>query len=128
MTKNETIQDLKYLIQNDDYGSLHKEAIELAIKALEQSPCESAVSRRKVFSAIHNTHLPKKYEEPLWNKISDLPSVTPIRPKKYWIPVGYDDYGDVCSYKCSECGEFSTYLDNFCCNCGADMKGEKDAT
>ena len=44
---------------------------------LKQEPCEDAVSRRKVFSAIHNTHLPKEYEEPLWNKISTLSSVTP---------------------------------------------------
>ncbi len=53
------------------------EACHMAIKALEQEPCEDVVSRRRVFSAIHNTHLPKKYEEPLWNKISALSSVTP---------------------------------------------------
>lgn len=38
MTTPEIIADLKTLVQYDDYGSLHKETIELAIKALEQQP------------------------------------------------------------------------------------------
>ena len=36
MTREEAIEDLKYLIQYDDYGSLHRESINSAIKALEQ--------------------------------------------------------------------------------------------
>lgn len=36
MTTPEIIADLKSLVQNDDYGSLHKETIEAAIQLLEQ--------------------------------------------------------------------------------------------
>lgn len=102
-----------------------------AIKALEQQPCENAVSRRKVFSAIHNTHLPKKYEEPLWNKVSDLPSVTPIRPKGEWIEIVDEEtaFGKTWHYECSKCGKYNTCLDgnpDFCPGCGADMRGYKN--
>lgn len=46
-----------------------------------------------------------------------------IRPEGRWIPLGnYDDWGNESSYKCSECGEIDTYTDNFCPNCGADMR------
>lgn len=88
----------------------------------EGKPCD-AVSRRRVFSAIHNTHLPKEYEEPLWNKILALPSVQPIRPKGKW-----ERYGD--TLKCPICRAIGenikdSYCFNFCPNCGADMRGEE---
>lgn len=49
-------------------------------------------------------------------------------PKEgHWIPLGnYDDYGNENSYKCSECGDISTYPDNFCPNCGARMTETKE--
>ena len=40
----------------------------------------------------------------------------------HWIALGnYDDYGEECSYKCSECGDLDNYSDNYCPNCGAKM-------
>ena len=51
------------------------------------------------------------------------------RKKGKWIPQ-FDKWGDYVTttegYKCSECGEFDTMKDNFCPNCGADMRGEAD--
>jgi hypothetical protein len=35
MTREETIEDLRYLLDFDDYGSIHSESILLAIKSLE---------------------------------------------------------------------------------------------
>ena len=47
----------------------------------------------------------------------------------HWI-ADVDKWGDVVTtingYKCSECGMFNTDKDNYCPNCGAKMKGEKE--
>ena len=49
------------------------------------------------------------------------------RKKGKWISLDdfrgkYNEFG----YKCSECKEQSDYEENFCPNCGADMRGEKE--
>lgn len=43
------------------------------------------------------------------------------RPKGEWADVS----GEGTAYKCSECGEVMCCNDNFCPNCGADMRGEE---
>ncbi len=107
-------------------------ALDYAIKALEQQPCEDAVSRKRIFSAIHNTHLPKKYEEPLWNKVSDLPLVTPKEKTGRWISFGIQGEIDgqiVRAFTCSKCGAISIFRvsngnivnGDLCPNCGAKM-------
>lgn len=46
-----------------------------------------------------------------------------------WIP-SVDRWGDIVTtvdgYTCSDCGSFNTDKDNFCPNCGADMRGEEE--
>lgn len=66
----------------------------------------------------------------------DLPSAQPERKTGRWIPDGSE-----LGIKCNKCGKsFSDYVNagtgymfleetpNFCPNCGADMRGNKDAT
>lgn len=58
--------------------------------------------------------------------IKHMPTIEERKTGK-WISLDdsrgkYNDYG----YKCSECGEHSDYEENFCPNCGADMRGEED--
>lgn len=88
MTREEAI---KYLERADiTVGMKVKtktaEAIEMAIKALEQEPCEDAVSRQAVLDCLTATGL-KKYDFILnaRDKIKNLPSVKPQEPR--WIPV-----------------------------------------
>ncbi len=104
----------------------------------DQQPCEKAISQKSVLEVLRDITYSREFciEHNIdWSLslavaelvINRLPSVTPIRHKGHWIPLGnYDDWGNESSYKCSECGDKNTYPDNFCPNCGSDMRGEKE--
>lgn len=116
------------------------EAMTMAIKALEQQPCEDAVSRQAVHDLIaellsdylHDEDR-EKIEE-LDVKIEDLEPVTPKEKTGKWI---YDEKSRV--YRCSCCNRFPwrvkfekhdeiftdltrTNAYKFCPNCGARMQ------
>ncbi|MBR3251867.1 MAG: hypothetical protein IKF80_09175, partial [Erysipelotrichaceae bacterium] len=104
-------------------------------KALEQEPCEDAVSRQAVIDDLKQqaeemSHWSERYVEQrkgiltAINIVSDLPSVTPQQKTGRWIkqtlpvkPFGED------TVLCDQCG-FMTAKDvetNYCPNCGAKM-------
>lgn len=47
---------------------------------------------------------------------------TPL-PKGHWIDIN----GDKSLWKCSHCGQHSCCNENFCTDCGADMRGDNNA-
>lgn len=58
--------------------------------------------------------------------IREAPTIEPERKTGRRISLDdfcgkYNAYG----YKCSECGEYSEYEENYCPNCCADMKGDE---
>lgn len=59
----------------------------------------------------------------VFDGIKRLPSAETERLTGHWIHVG-DGYTEYC--KCSECGNLSDVEENFCCECGADMRGADD--
>ena len=79
----------------DEYGEMvdmqpYEEAVDMAIKALEQEPCDDAVSRQAVLDMIGN--VPDYNDGMVWEALSHaqrdvalLPSVKPQEPM--WIPV-----------------------------------------
>ena len=109
------------------------DALEIAIKALEQYPCEDAISRQSAIFLASDL----KQDLPDDERISDmvmahnegileyqtqlslLPSVTPQPKVGEWLK-----NGELC--KCSRCGSnvlFSAVkLYNYCFRCGARMK------
>lgn len=100
-----------------------KEAKRWRAKALEQEPCEDAISRQAV---IDQTYLWSKDEflrvtnpfNYLRKRINDLPSVNPQEPKVgRWVdnPVRKN----LCN--CSECNGLNNVYSAFCPNCGARM-------
>ena len=63
----------------------------------------------------------------LYDMISTLSSVQPERKTGRWIDETFKPWGLVHHpYKCNQCGEHSEMDSDFCPNCGADMRGERD--
>ena len=46
------------------------------------------------------------------------------RPQGEWII--HKDFYENCKYGCNRCGNLNNILSNFCPNCGADMRGDKN--
>lgn len=95
-------------------------AYKMAIKALEQQPCEDCISREEVQDLISrwlSDYLLDETREALETinyKVGDMPSVKPERPKGKWI-----------NDNCSICGYGVRPWNNtpYCPNCGAKMGG-----
>ena len=127
MTAEEAIKELRDASDNEvrygdtehHYNEVMKriEAFDLAIKTLEQKPCEDYVSREAVKEqfeeVIHNNGSATEFLVRLWK----LPSVTPTRPTARWERL-VEDYN-----KCSKCGEMGKLyrIYKYCPNCGAIM-------
>lgn len=96
--------------------------------------CEDAISRADAIKAVEakikwfdGDAIEDRYKRYAFIQVLDeilteLPQVEPERPKGKWIP---DTNG---YWKCSECGlRVLVYAKgNFCPNCGADMRGDKE--
>lgn len=132
MTREEHISNLEtigcdgWTVTTEAYKSL-----QFAIKALEQEPCEDAISRQAV---IDMTGLSEWFDSSdSYNEfviaLSDLPPVTPQPKMGHWI----DKFGGV--YRCSCCREIisiDTEIEfpngityKYCPNCGSYNGGEK---
>lgn len=124
MTNEEAIKTLKANVMvacdtSDKVGyetPLNKaieQALEMAIKALEQEPCKDAVSRQAVLDFMQI----KMGGKELYKAVYEMPSVRPMHKKGKWIK---SDIGGakVCSICYAHMG-----LSNFkyCPNCGAEM-------
>lgn len=84
MTREEAIGHIKDVICENNtikpnmvVFEQEKEALCMAIEALKAEPCEDCVNRKRVKHLIHTLRIPKEYEQPLWDGLDDLPSVTP---------------------------------------------------
>ena len=136
MTREEAKGNLIHAIRWNDMPK--KEALDIAIKALGQEPCEDCISRKAVRDAIFAECSSIKLDIDfakvllLQRTIKDLPSVvSPQEPKTgHWMPLEYDGYADGYPvydvWECSECGwehnGDSDTLTAFCPNCGAKME------
>ena len=86
-----------------------------APKALEQDPCEDAISRQAVLDLIER----EEFKGDAISEIEKLPPVTPQPKIGRWIyHDGYIPY----KHECSECGKRFGTDSNYCPNCGAKMQ------
>ena len=120
MTREEAIARLKVLTDYEYDEDL--EALEMAIEALEQQPCEDCISRQAVINCVTSNEFRYKIVE----DIKTLPSVTPKEKTGKWIDDGFyaEGHSEIV-YRCSQCNhciiELSIEEYNFCPNCGARM-------
>lgn len=130
MTREEAIKWLKDH-HSIDLNTQDDEAHRMAIKALEQEPCEDVVSRTEVLKLVRFNAFHVKSQI---KAIENMPSVTPQEPRKgYWIK--HNTPNGTYYYDCSLCGcvapctetadSYLWKLSNFCPDCGAKMNKEE---
>jgi hypothetical protein len=126
MTREEAINLLKqYIDYNNpnvpDFYTM-EEACKVVIKALEQEPCEDAISRRdmalNIVSFYNKATGKKKTLDFLCKCVERLPSMQPKQRTGHWID--NQTRKDLCN--CSECGALSKAYTKYCPNCGAKME------
>ena len=123
MTREEAIKELSYIA--DEMPSMEcadwKEAIDMAIKSLEQEPCEDCVSRADVKTFLDKYNF-VSYDYTDEDFVKALPPVYPKAKVGKWIESHIPESVLV---ECSECG-FSCGAPsfNYCPMCGAKMEGE----
>ena len=97
------------------------QALCMAIKALEQEPCDDAISLEVVIEWLKDKDIIKlsSQEEVARKELKALSSVNPQEPKTgYWID---HQEGRWVYAKCSECGTVHDTSHNYCPSCGAKM-------
>lgn len=139
MMKEEALKwlDAELCIWERDCKSKHavKDALKMAIKALEHEPCEGAINREKtkqfLYERIDRLNDDELYD--IFSKIIDdmyneLPSVTPQPKAGHWIEYSWNDNGlSRWGLKCDKCHKKYKYggeiwnNPNFCPNCGVKM-------
>lgn len=127
------------------------DALEMAIKALEQEPCEDAISRQAAIDGIADLKKSPWFNDDTTEAkvirkeaveiiedlcIKSLPSVTPQPKVGKWLEkevISDKVIEEWQSAKCSKCNLYHTtpymyYFSNykFCPNCGARMEVEND--
>lgn len=105
---------------NEDLTTAHN----MAIKALDQKPCEDCISRQAVMNCF------KKWQPYMATRLfgfekelSSLPPVTPQPKIGHWQKISADKYSEHVAYyfRCSECGKDIIGEHNYCPNCGCRM-------
>lgn len=131
MTRKEAKEKLymewqKFLENNIDYAGI-SEAYKMAFKALEQQPCEDAISREAVDELskelVHTTRDKADFLCNFWEGLQKLPPVTPQPKTGRWIE-HFDESGKW--YECDQCHTDWGGSVNYCPNCGARMVEPKE--
>ena len=146
MTREEAIkllQATRMMLLGEDNQPVSDlyDALEMAISALEQEPCETSTDEpmtmvyptifcddaislddaKEIIARNDSTNgkiavfTGKQVQQMLDSLPRIITSVQPSR-KGHWI-----EYGKL--WKCSECEDLSCCHENYCNNCGADMRG-----
>lgn len=134
MTREEAINHLKTVAKSaidSGYDSAVVDAVDMAREALEQEPCEDAVSRE----AVEDIVMWYDGQGEMLDEIQKLPSVQPKQKTEHWIEDTNGTYTDNHdTWECSECGHAQILLEgtpkdndyNYCPNCGAKMAESED--
>ena len=147
MTRGEIIkwlESLKAEISKSEHRTLwhYAESIDIAIKALsvDGRPLKQvdtliiADALRYLIDDEERNELDRKRAEQLRQEVLEYGAsmCSDYRQKGTWISQDHNKSNGMATTAafyapiCSECGATGNFTDNFCANCGADMRGEKD--
>lgn len=132
MTREDAIESLNEINETIFGGGL--KSIPMAINALEQEPCEDAISRQEVLNIqriVYKEYCRTDNEKALMEEIArlthEVPTVTPNPKIGHWIKES-----PFMLSECSECGNkafgyhgFDETRTDYCPNCGAKMEVER---
>ena len=132
MTREEAKGNLIHAIRWNDMPK--KEALEMAIKALEHETCDDAINREDTLKAmieqlgIRNEDYLIPAEATLYKIVKNMPPVTPQPKIGHWIIVKalHDEWEGTKKYACDKCGEkVGVFKSKYCPNCGAKMVAQE---
>ncbi len=120
MTREEAIVRLKGLYGNG--YPLQEEALDMSIKALEQEPCEDAISRQAVLDCLTASSL-KKFDFILdaRDKIKNLPPVNPTKTGHWKAKSFHELFCDNCGFDFDIMRNDFIDKMHYCPNCGVKM-------
>ena len=125
MTREEAIEWLKDH-HSIDMNTKDDKAHRMAIKALEQEPCEDAISKESLLARLRLNY--SKNQNVSLQALVDIVNterpITPARRVGEWI-VLKDEYGDIVEAVCSCCDANGNHKWEWCPHCGAEMRGVK---
>lgn len=126
MTKEEALEQLRLGPGiNEDVSEEYNDAVDMAIKALEQQPSEDCVSRQAVLDKAELIELEdgQTFYCISPEDVKALPSVKPTRKSGlHWI----ERFDDTDKWlECPSCHKDSDNAYAYCPNCGASFKEKK---
>lgn len=94
------------------------DALDMAIEALKQQPCDDCISRETVLEIIEK----EEFKGDALSEIERLSSVTPQPKIGRWIDIQYFEADDTYYRpKCPFCNTEPKEYSNYCPNCGAKL-------
>lgn len=116
MTREEYIKFANALKNNYtiDFNKL-PEFCDMAISALSAEPCREADDYENEIADLHNRLDIAEYDK---ERYKEEITTLEAKNKGEWIN---NENG---TFTCNKCGEISCCNGNFCCECGADMRGD----
>lgn len=103
------------------------EALDIAIKALEQQPCDDTISRERVLEVQmkYAEHMGATKYWQMRDDIKALPSITLKQKTGHWKELEKITSPNELICECSVCGHVVSFLyypkSNYCPKCGAKM-------
>lgn len=101
------------------------EALDMAIKALEQQPCDDCISRKDTLAEFKRVYFDNgtviRCAESV---LRGMPPVTPQQKTGHWNRV--TDNAGYWVWECDKCGWQQRFHTNYCPDCGAKMQEEEE--